>query len=263
MNGAGNRAPRVLVVGWHGSAPRQLRPIARAWESLGACTHAEVPRSFRAMSRARGWQDVGETLTDTLAAMHAVDPRPLVFHTFSNAGFWTLAALLAAAATRAPALLDAHVATALDSAPGFPAEVEARFTAQHAAMAMMPGVLATLGKKPAHRHPALSPLAEAFFFAWHHLAHGQVRFMEASLGRVASHHAGRPLLALYGDRDELVPHPYVEAFCDLAATAGARVTRRRFEGSPHVRHLAGHRRAYTDALAALLEESLGRGGVEG
>lgn len=247
---------RVLIVGWHGSRERHLRPLARHDATqYGADVITHVPRTFRAMSFAGGWEKEGRFLAERLARAHAERPLPLVIHAFSNAGFWTTTALLA---ELSPELRDAHVATVIDSAPGFPPRVSPRFTARYATRAMLPGLLAQLGLRASHSHPVLGPPFAAFLFVWHLIAPAQVRFMEQSLARMRDAHRRKPLMLIWGDRDELVRPEYVEAFAEDCERAGVPLTRLHFPDGDHVRHFVTHRREYLAARQRFLGDLVSR-----
>jgi hypothetical protein len=246
---------RVLILGWHGSTERQLRPLARWYEARGHTVRVVLTPTFRTMARGDGWPRFGVELAESLAATHAREPRPLVVHAFSNTGFWTLSALLEAARDLHPELLDALRGTILDSAPGFPESVRWWFSAKYAALAMTPSVVAALrldrlGRRPKGRvfHPLVSPPLMVFLAGWHLVAGRQIRFMEAGAARVRVPHRGKPLLAIYSAADALVPVALVEAFLDGAARDGVRVERLRFEDSAHVRHFLEHRHDYLAAV---------------
>jgi pimeloyl-ACP methyl ester carboxylesterase len=160
-----------------------------------------------------------------------------VIHAFSNAGFWTMSALL-----DAMTVMPARVV--LDSAPGFPEKIPMRITAKFATAAMMPGLLASLGRRPRLFHPILSPPIALFFGAWHLVAREQVRFMETGQARVAARLRGVPLLAIWSDADVLVPAEHVSAFLDRAEREGVPVERLHFADSAHVRHFVQHRAEY-------------------
>lgn len=248
--------PRVLVLGWHGSRERHLRPIARTWETLGAEPHVVVPDTWRAMSFPHGWPRLGERL---LADLERIDPRdadgrarPWLAHAFSNAGFWSLAALLDAAAAHDPGRSSAHLGTVLDSAPGFPERVSPFFTARFASMAMTPSILAALGQKPRETHPLVTPPLALFLGLWHLVARDQVRFMETSQARFIAHHAGKSLLGIWGGADRLVLARYVTSFLERAERGGVRVERRFFPTGAHVRHFIEHRSEVAAALGAFL-----------
>lgn len=244
---------RELIVGWHGSRERHLRVLAKHDQArFGAEVLTHVPRTFRAMSLPRGWPGEGRALAARLEAAHAARPMPLVIHAFSNAGFWTTAALLEALS---PALREAHVATIVDSAPGFPPQVSARFTAKYATRAMLPALLAQLGAPRAR--PVAEPAFAAFLYLWHHVAPAQVRFMEESLAVMREAHRGRGLMVVWGGRDTLVPAEHVESFVRGCEAAGVAVEPLYFEDGEHVRHLVARRREY---LAAR-DTFLGRFGV--
>jgi hypothetical protein len=253
-------APRVVVIGWHGSAERHLRAIAKVWETLDVEIVPIVPDAWRGMSRRSGWKQIGEELAADLASRDAASTRPLVLHTFSNAGLWTMVAMLDACARLHPGVHARIAAVLVDSAPGFPERVSPRFTAKYAAMAMAPSVLAALGQRPAHRHPLLTPPLALALGLWHLVAPRQVRFMEESQARLLALLGERPLTVLYGDADELVPHRYVEAFIERARRRGP-VRVEFFPGSGHVRHLAGHRSRYVQAMRAVLAD-LARPSIE-
>ncbi|MDQ3037914.1 MAG: TMEM53 family protein [Myxococcota bacterium] len=245
---------RILILGWHGSRERQLRGLARHYESrLGAETMVSAPRSFEAMSRRGGWAREGQRLADRLARAHAERPLPLAIHAFSNAGFWSARALLD---TLDPALRAQHRATILDSAPGFPEHVTPRFTAKYASRAMLPGLLAALGLRPAHTHPLFTPPVAALLGLWHLIAPDQVRFMESSLAAMRAAHVGVPLLLVWGDADVLVPAAHVERFADAAAREGVPVERLFFPNGEHVRHLVAQRSAYLAAADAFLARAV-------
>lgn len=249
-------ALRVLIVGWHGSRERHLRPLARhdaSHHRADVITH--VPRTFRAMRSADGWVEEARPIAERLAHAHAARPLPLVIHAFSNAGFWTTAALLD---QLSPELRAAHAGTVIDSAPGFPPRVSPSFTARYATRAMLPGLLARLGLKASHSHPVLGPPFAAFLYAWHLIAPAQVRFMEGSLARMRDAHRDRALLLVWGGRDELVLPEYVEAFADDCERSGAPLTRLYFPDGEHVRHLVTHRRDYLAARDRFLEERIVR-----
>lgn len=247
---------RVLILGWHGSKERQLRPLARWYEARGHVPRIVLTPTFRTMRRADGWPEFGVELAASLAKEHAEDPRRILVHAFSNTGFWTLSALFDAARDRHPELLDAHVASILDSGPGFPERVRWWFSARYAALAMTPSVLAALGlekkRRPRIFHPLVSPPLMVMLAGWHLVARRQVRFMESGHARVRSPHRGKPLLAIYSTADQLVPVRFVEGFLERAEREGVPVERLRFEKSAHVRHFVEHRREYLETVERFL-----------
>lgn len=237
---------RVLVLGWHGSRERHLRPIARAWESLGCAPRIVVPETWRAMSFRNGWPRLGERL------LRDHEEGPWIAHAFSNAGFWSLCAMLFAAEERAPSVLAAHAGTVLDSAPGFPEKVSPLFTAKYASMAMTPSLLAALGRPQREVHPLVTPPLALFLGLWHFVARDQVRFMESSQARFLALHRHKQLLSIYGGADRLVRPKYVESFLDRAESAGVPVERLFFPTSRHVRHFLEHRHEVRDQLRAFV-----------
>jgi fermentation-respiration switch protein FrsA (DUF1100 family) len=140
----------------------------------------------------------------------------------------------------------------VDSAPGFPEHISMRFTAKFATAAMMPGLLASLGRPPRSFHSVLSPAIAVFFGAWHLVAREQVRFMESGQRRVAEALRDVPLLAIWSDADTLVPAEHVRAFLDRAERACVRVERLHFADSAHVRHFVQHRSEYFARLEAFV-----------
>ena len=140
----------------------------------------------------------------------------------------------------------------IDSAPGFPEQIPFWVTAKYATLAMMPGLLTSLRRKPRSFHPVLSPPIAVFFGLWHLVARKQVAFMQSGQARVASALAGLPILAIWSDADQLVPAEHVVAFLDRAEREGARVDRLHFERSAHVRHFVEHRATYLARVEAFL-----------
>jgi hypothetical protein len=251
-------AHRVVLLGWHDATPRHLRAVARMHESHGHLVTTILSEAGKDLSLPHGFRDRGRRLAASLARDHEARPLPLVFHSFSNAGFWTLSAILDALVERHPFVLDAHRATILDSAPGFPESVTAAFTARTAPMAFLPGLLARLGRPPAHHHPLLEPPLRVLFGLWHLAAPLQVRFMESAPRRVRAAHAptaeraARPILAIWGGADVLVEPRYVEAFLARCEAEHIPVSRCYFPTSAHVRHFVAHRAAYDQAVGSLL-----------
>jgi acetyl esterase/lipase len=246
---------RVLLLGWHDATPRHLRAVARLYEPLGHVVHPVVTSSGRSLARRGGFADEGRRQADALSRAHELSPRPLLVHSFSNAGFWTLAAILEALDEH-PFVRDAHVGTILDSAPGFPEDFGASFTARTAPMAFLPGLLARAGRAPTHTHPLWSPVLGALFGLWHLAAPSQIAFMRRALRTVREAHtprvdrAARPVLALWGGADRLVAREHVEAFLERSEAEGVPVERLFFEQSEHVRHLVTHRAVYEKAVRA-------------
>jgi hypothetical protein len=224
-------------------------------QQLGACdARIFVTDTFRAMGARDGWHEEGARLADRVELDRSRDALPLIVHSFSNAGFWTLRAMLDVASR---GVRESLAGVVLDSAPGFPADhVSARFTAEFAAMAMMPGLLASLRLAPALRHPLLTPAAQAFMGLWHLVSPAQVRFMASSQHALREHVRRVPVLLAYGGADELVLPRYVEAFADALAHDGADVMRAHWPDAPHVRAMLTHRREYTAHVRSLVMRAL-------
>ena len=245
---------RVLVLGWHDATPRHLRAVARLYGADEHVVHPVLSESGRSLTRRGGFEAEGRAHARALARAHELDPRPLLVHSFSNAGFWTLASMLDALGREHPFVLDRHVGTIFDSAPGFDEAMTVQFTARTAPMAFLPGILARLGRTPRHTHPLLTPLLSTFFGAWHLLAPSQIAFMRGALQTVRDAHratanrAALPLLSIWGGADRLVEPRYVERFLDRCAADGIPVDRLYFPDSAHVRHLVAHRAAYERAV---------------
>jgi fermentation-respiration switch protein FrsA (DUF1100 family) len=239
-----------LIVGWLGSRERHLRGLAQHYEKhldVEACVW--IPRTFEAMSLPGGWVSEGKRFAEHLARLDRDRALPFSVHAFSNAGFWSLRALLEALPSEARAR---HRATILDSAPGFPESFSPRFTAKYASRAMLPGILAALGRQPSHSHPLFTPPVAALLGLWHLIAPSQIRFMQSSLGSMQRAHLGKPLLAIWGGADLLVPRAHVERFLDEAERAGVQIERFFFPEGQHVRHLVSHRQPYLAACTTFL-----------
>lgn len=252
--GATSPQVRVVLLGWHDATERHLRSIANVHAAHGREVLPFLSDAAGSLSRKNGFLEHGNRLAEELAQAHAALPLPIVFHSFSNAGLWSLAGLLDALKTHHPALLDAHIATVLDSAPGFPEHFDWRFTARTAPLAFVPGLLHRMKRPVAHRHPVLSPTLAVLFGLWHVLAPQQIRFMARAPRRIRDAHRGttKPLLIVYGGQDELVLPEDVEHFAIRAEQEGLRVERLYFPTSRHVRHIVQHRREYDARLTAFL-----------
>lgn len=233
----------ALVLGWHGSTERQLRGIGRWYETRGFTTRTVITPTFRTMGVPGAWPAFGERLAREVEA--DLGDAALVIHAFSNAGFWTMSALLDAMKT-APSRV------VIDSAPGFPEKIPMWITAKFATAAMMPGLLGSLGRRPRLFHPVLSPPIALFFGAWHLVAREQVRFMETGQERVITRLRGVPLLGIWSDADALVPAEHVRAFMDRAEREGVPVERLHYADSAHVRHFVQHRGEYFARLEAFV-----------
>ena len=233
----------ALVLGWAGSSERQVRGMAGFYERAGARVITARADVLRAMGLPRGWREEGERLAPRLRG-----ERPLIVHLFSNAGFWLWAATLEAMRPEDRARVSAVI---LDSAPGVPPRIEPGFYAKYSARAMMPLVLAGLGRRPRLTHPVLTPPLWAFMRLWYHLSGPQIRFAERSLEIVAGVDA--PHLLLYAEDDSLVRPVHVEAF---ARRLGDRARRMRFETGGHVRAALVHRHRYWPRVEAFLADAL-------
>lgn len=242
----------AVILGWAGSTGRQLRAVAAWHRDHGLEPIVFVPRVIRAMAFPWGWREEGRALAQRVR--QSSRGEPIVVHSFSNAGFWTFAAMLRE--LEGNPIVAAIRALVLDSAPGFPEQLGASFTARYSAMAMMPLVMRALGRPPALSHPLLDPPLIAFMRLWYHLSPIQIRQAEESLSIVRETGAF-PILALYSDADSLVPARFVEGFLDSLRARGRDVHAVRFERSEHVRHMLAHRHAYFDAVDAFVRDALG------
>ncbi|MFK7988122.1 MAG: DUF829 domain-containing protein [Sandaracinaceae bacterium] len=230
----------VAILGWAGASERQLRSIVAFYRSLGAAPFTHRARVFRAMAFPNGWAKEGAALSARVRARIRRGEGPILIHLFSNAGFWSFAALL----RTLPPELHSHLAgVVVDSAPGFPAHIAPRFYADHATKAMMPMVLRALGRPPALSNRWLTPPLWTFFRGWYHVSAPQQRQAEQSLRIVRD--SDLPMLFLYSDVDALVPAALVESFIKSLAHP---VSVERFEGSPHVAHMVRHRTRYLDVV---------------
>ena len=239
----------VAILGWAGSTPRQLRGISGFYRQAGAEVITTTADVFRAMARPDGWAREGRAFAERLVAL---DPSTLVAHVYSNAGFWTWAATLEALPRP---FLSRIRAVLIDSAPGFPEQIEPWFYARYSSMAMMPMLLGAMGRRPALKHRWLSPPVWAFMRLWYHLSPTQIAAASASLGVVARS-GDWPHLLLYSANDALVRPHYVERFAAEARRAGRTMELRRWEGGGHVRQMIMYRLDYFGRVAEFLRSSL-------
>ncbi|MCA9605230.1 MAG: DUF829 domain-containing protein [Myxococcales bacterium] len=244
LNGA-----HVAILGWAGSTPRQLRGVGSQYRRAGAEVLTASADVFRAMARPEGWAEEGRALADRLVE---ADPAHLVVHVFSNAGFWTHAATLAALPA---AFLPRIRAVIIDSAPGFPEKIDPWFYARYSAMAMMPMVLRAFRRPPALSHPLLTPPIWAFMRGWYHVSPTQVAAAEDSL-RIVRDTGSWDHLVLYTATDQLVPPHFVESFVHRMRAAGRDVTAHRWEDGDHVRQMVARRQEYFGRVAGFLASRL-------
>lgn len=241
----------VAILGWAGSTLRQLRGVGGFYRRAGAEVLPATADVFRAMAKPEGWADEGRALA---ARIVEADPQQLVVHVFSNAGFWTHAATLAALP---PELLGRIRAVIIDSAPGFPERIDPWFYARYSAMAMMPMVLKAFRRPPALTHPLLTPPVWAFMRAWYHVNPTAIAAAEGSLGIVRDTGAWDHLV-LYTATDQLVPAHLVESFIDRTRAAGRTVIAHRYPDGDHVRQMVARRQDYFGRVADFLASRVAR-----
>ncbi len=241
----------VVVFGWAGATRRQMGHVERLHVQAGREVQVVTPHIPANLVRPSGFARDGRQTAETIARALRGDWSA---HVFSNAGLWTWDATVVALRDRHPEVFARAAAVIVDSAPGFDEHLEPDFVARHSAMAMMPMLLAALGRRPRLRHPLLTPPLEAAIGVWQRLARRQVQRLARPLKRLPESTSHLPHLFLYGEGDVLVPSRLVERFAEQMQTAGAPVRRHRFEGSGHVQHLLRHRRTY----ASLVDDHLTR-----
>lgn len=245
---------RIAMLGWHDATPKHLKAYERIHRAGGHDVVSITTDASRTLLSRGGFEHVGAQLAARLVEAHAREPRLLVFHAFSNAGFWTLAACLKSLEANCPDAFASHRGTIVDSAPGFPERITVEFTARTAPMAFLPGLLGRLGLPASYRHPVASPLLGVFFGLWHLTAPRRIRAMERSSVIVREAHRpkparpARPILALWGGADELVAPEHVETFLARCERDGIAVERLFFPRSGHVRHLVTERTRYERAV---------------
>lgn len=239
LNGA-----RALILGWAGSRERQLRGVVRWYRERNSEPVTARADVFEAMSHLDGWERQGRKVVERL---RAAGDGPIVIHSFSNAGFWMLAAALEQMSEAERGQIRAAV---LDSAPGFGPHITRRFYARNATMAMMPLILSVFGRPPALRHPLLTPPTWLFMRIWYELSHEHRRRGEDAL-RVVRELGDYPLLLLYSTADELVGSRYVEAW-RATVQRRRRVESQRWTDSAHIRHMIQHREPYFERTERFL-----------
>jgi len=243
---------RVVLLGLYGSKAKHLRPLKHFYEGRGAEVQPFIADALRGLRMRDGFRLESRAFVDALASAHARDPRPLVIHAFSNAGFWTSLGVLEEMRARHPELFQSFAGMLLDSAPGISESISLRFAMTNASRALMPNLLASLGLTPRPEHPILTPLAMAFFGFWYLAGPAQIRALETTLPRMRAMLRGKPCLFFWGGADDLVAPANVERFVDSCEREGALVERCFFPGSPHVRHLIGHRAAYLERTSKFI-----------
>lgn len=226
----------VLLIGWGGAKPRQLRPYVRWYEAEGfAVEHYTLD-----MTKVVSARLIIEDLEQILARL-ARSSAPLVIHSFSNNGFCLYATLLDM--DEEGVLRRRVVAHVFDSGPGVPRKMSRAQYVDHLQTGLFPKLSNARGLRGLQRTMVRFVLG----------IHTRLFPAVCDRYRVARrNYAARapqvPLLALGTARDPLIDH---DALADLLARERARgvsVSSVDFPDSDHVLHFHYERDAYAAAL---------------
>ena len=249
---------QVHLIGWTGAQARHVEKYAEMWRSMPGAPATVVEISHCRMGVSEPWNTARfESLAaELLERLAAESGKKIVLHIFSNGGgtLWAAAARL----IQATSLRVRLSGLIFDSCPGSMRSIRTGFN-----------FLWESQRSPAIRGAlvACSPvLVLAFAAMWAasiRCAGGQVTDVQSryvhDLMLYAKHHGSRPprlpVLFLYSANDALIRPDAVEAVMRMHEESGVcDVMSKRWECSPHVRHLETDREGYTAACKQVLSK---------
>lgn len=239
----------VLLLGWGGCSERQLEPFAQMHRELGRETRAFICPMLRALLHFEGERRAFRAEAAWLAA--AAAKRPVIIHSFSDNGFFSLCMLLSVLrespeGRRAIANLRGVI---LDSGPALYAAVGREFSARFAS-ALTPFCLRGLGLPAQQHHDLATPALRACFGLYQACWAGTVRRIVGAYDEVSFDYPRCPHLFLYSNDDPVSPRRDIEAFAEGQKARGVPVETRCFSTDRHLGALRADPRVYRGAVAA-------------
>ncbi|DBA84896.1 TPA: hypothetical protein ACH3X1_005912 [Trebouxia sp. C0004] len=240
----------VVICGWLGSNKRYLKKYQDWWTDNRWEPVLFIVPMRGALTLGATAQELVEALVVQLAERKASwrEPREwhLLFHCFSNTGWYTFGAVMEGLLKHAAALLQHVVGSVIDSAPH--AQPCAKVWASGFASALLPRREATNQFRQ-----NVYAWMECFFEQWLKGSPGK-RLQQ--LAAVLQQYQNFPQLYIYSESDHVVPHTSVEDFMEGQSKLGRNVSGMRFQTSPHVDHFRNNTIAYTQGLRQFVADAL-------
>ncbi|KAL3160066.1 hypothetical protein ABBQ38_009781 [Trebouxia sp. C0009 RCD-2024] len=240
----------VVICGWLGSNKRYLKRYQDWWTQNGWEPVVFMMPMRGALTLGATAQERVEALVMQLAARKTAWKTPkdfrLLFHCFSNTGWYTFGAVMEGLLKHAAMLLQHVIGSVVDSAPH--AEPCAKVWASGFATALLPRRAST-----SEFRQNVYAWMECFFEQWLKGSPG-VRLQQ--LAAVLQKYQTFPQLYIYSESDHVVPHTSVEAFMEGQSKLGRIVSGMRFQSSPHVDHFRNNTLAYTEGLRHFVADAL-------
>lgn len=240
----------VVICGWLGSNKRYLRRYQDWWSANSWDPVVFLMPIRGALTLGTAAQELVEGLIMQLAERQAAwqDPKEwrLLFHCFSNTGWYTFGAVIEGLLTKAVTMMQHVVGSVVDSAPH--AQPCAKVWASGFTSALLPRRdLTNEFRQNVHAW------MECFFEQW---LKGTAGLRLQQLAAVLQQYQTFPQLYIYSESDHVVPHTSVEAFMEGQSKLGRVVSGMRFQTSPHVDHFRSNTLAYTEGLKRFVADAL-------
>ena len=226
----------VLLIGWGGATPRQLRPYVRWYEAEGfAVEHYTLD-----MAKVLSARLIVEDLEQILARLER-SSAPLLVHAFSNNGFCLYATLLDV--DEGGVLRRRVAAHVFDSGPGIPRVMSRAQYVAHLQTGLFPKLSNARGLRGLQR-----VLVRLALSVPTHLFPEVGDRYRVARGHYAARAPQVPLLALGTSSDPLIDHDALADLLDQERARGVSVSSVDFPDSDHVLHFHYERDAYAAAL---------------
>ena len=244
--------PIVVLCGWLGCKERYLRRYREVYQQLGfhCITFRMHTRGAFSLDETAQVQidALVKTPIDAKQAFQGDDWR-LLFHSFSNTGWFCYGAILEGILQRGQEIFSSIARVVVDSAPH--PTVNPRNWARRLLGAVMPH--RDVDKENALQR--VSIMLEKFFALY---AAGKPGKHLQELAAVLRQEQKFPQLYIYSHKDKVIPSSSVESFMQQQKKLGRMCRALCFEDSPHVDHFRHHQKMYTQQLMRFLDACMPR-----